>query len=101
MTMPAPTLYEVSIAERAARDVGRTASPAEATPIGPWTAFLAAFDDLLSAFRSGDAARLEHVRQDVAELRAQLAAGGVAVPEASRRVRPQPAARRLSSFVER
>lgn len=101
MTTPAPTLYEASIAERAARDTRRTAAVVEVTPIGPWAAFLAAFDGLLAAFRSDDADRLEHARHDVAELRAQLAAGGVAVPEVSRRVAPPPSPRMVPEVIDR
>lgn len=97
MTTPAPALYPAARAERAAR----LASVSDATPSRPWTAFLTAFEDLLDAFRSGDAARLEHARHDVAELRARLAAGGVAVPEVTRRARPQPAPRSLSGLVDR
>ncbi len=100
MTTPAPTLYQAISAERAAR-VGRPTPVAGAESNGSWTAFLAAFDSLLDAFRRNDASRLEHARQDVAELRAQLAAGGVAVPGVSRRVRPEVPVRPLSATLDR
>lgn len=97
MTTPAPTLYEATLADRAAR----LTPVADGTDRGLWAAFQAGFENLLDAFRSGDAARLEHARHDVAELRARLAAGGVAVPEVTRRARPQPAPRSLSGLVDR
>lgn len=96
MTAPAPALYEAAVAERAAWNGAppvaerRAHQPAadlvEPTAIGPWAAFLAAFDDLLAAARTGDGSGLSGAREDLAELRARLAVGGVAVPSVTRRV---------------
>ncbi len=101
MTTPAPTLYEAVGAERAARveqpvvapvgEPGPARTSAQPTAIGPWAAFLAAFDDLLAAHRAGDTRRLDVARNDLADLRGRLAIGGVAIPTATRRVRPEPA----------
>ncbi len=69
---------------------------AEPTAIGPWASFLGAFQELLELRRSGaDRAaadqRLHEVRHELAELRARLANGGVAVPEVRRRPAGVPA----------
>lgn len=100
MTAPAPTLYQAVAAERAARveqpvaaplaERHMAAVPAPAVATGPWAAFLAAFDDLLAAHRTRDQRRIESARTDLAELRARLALGGVAVPSVTRRVRREP-----------